>query len=100
MGELKISLNGVLAGTSKDDRVIVDGNDITHSVRGLEYSADVGMMPRLKVDLAMFDVTRIESEHTEVLLSGATIQLLIDAGWTPPDGDPARFELPRVEAEP
>jgi len=64
--------------------VKVDGHDISGAVRAFDFSAGVGHMPRVTLDLGVYDATRMESKRTEVVMGSATRDLLIDAGWQPP----------------
>lgn len=68
-------------------KVAIDGTDIASQVRSLRFSAEVGCRPILSLELAVFDadVTDLRSEDAKVVLGQGTADLLIAAGWTPPD---------------
>lgn len=66
-------------------RVVVNGMDISSTVRGLKWESEVGSVPRMTLDLRLFDVTTVGSPETEIFLPTETRDALIALGWTPPD---------------
>ena len=66
-------------------RVVVNGMDISSAVRGLRWESEVGSVPRMTLDLHLFDVTTVGSPETEIVVPIATRDTLIALGWTPPD---------------
>lgn len=75
-----------------DGSVKVGGHDISDSIHAFTVDATAGHRPRVTLELSVHNVTRIESEHTEVVMSSATRDLLIAAGWQPP-ADPDAVNL-------
>ncbi|WP_282686318.1 MULTISPECIES: hypothetical protein [unclassified Streptomyces] len=74
-----INLNGP-TGT-----VLVNGQDISHCVRGLTLTADVGRdVPALELDLVVYEATVEGKAH--VSIPPSTADVLTALGWTPPDG--------------
>ena len=65
-------------------RVSIDGHDISKAVRSITFHGDVGMYPRVTLDLHIHDVTTVSSQDTELLIPDATMDALIALGWTPP----------------
>jgi hypothetical protein len=78
---LVVELDGAGRG-----RVLVDGDDISDAVRGVEVRAEEGGPTSATLDLTVLDATRIESARTEVVMAGRVRDLLLAAGWTPPEG--------------
>lgn len=66
-------------------KVIVGGKEITSAVRRVTIDASVGSLPRVEVELGAYEATRLEAERAEVHLSPATRDLLLAAGWGPPE---------------
>lgn len=64
--------------------VKVGGHDISPAIRSFTVDATAGHWPNVTLELAVYDVTRIESEHTELAMSPVTHDLLVAAGWQPP----------------
>lgn len=70
-------------------RISIEGEPIK-GVRGLTYRAAMDEMPSLELELAIHDVTTLNSKDTEIYLPDSTVATLIALGWTPPqvtDGD-------------
>lgn len=65
--------------------VELDGLDIAPCVLGMELSFRGGDLPTARLDLALFDVTPVDSEDVVVLLDDRTRDLLVSLGWTPPE---------------
>lgn len=65
-------------------RIVLDGHDVSGAVRGFQITAGVGDITRLVLDLNVLDVTRLDSEQTEIMIPDATRDALIALGWTPP----------------
>ncbi|MEV4705050.1 hypothetical protein [Actinoplanes sp. NPDC049316] len=64
--------------------VKVDGHDLAAVIRGFDFSTHVGEFPRVVLDLAVHDGTRIAAQNVEVVMTARTHELLVAAGWTPP----------------
>lgn len=62
------------------------GGEPIRGVRALTYRASMHEMPSLELELAVHDVTRLNSKDTEILLPDETVKALIALGWTPPEG--------------
>jgi hypothetical protein len=71
-------------------KVLVGDADVSGMVRSFDFSAGVGQMPTLHLDLGVHDATRIEAVGVEVAMTGRTRDLIIAAGWLPPEAR-ARF---------
>lgn len=65
-------------------RVILDGTDVSGAVRRLTVRAKAGRPSDIELDLSVVDVTRIDSDHAQVLNPPATRDALVTLGWTPP----------------
>lgn len=65
--------------------VEIDGHDLANGIRSLRLDADAGSLPELHIDLAVIDVTEVESEQTRVVVPEATAEALRALGWTPPE---------------
>ena len=63
-------------------QVRIDGN-LLDCVRGFTLSADVDTVPRLELDLLMFEDTPLSGE-AEVIVPQSTHDALVALGWTPP----------------
>lgn len=71
-------------------RIVVNGHDITESVRSYRLRQSVGELPTMTVELALPDVESIVehpavAEHAQVLIDGETRAALVALGWTPPE---------------
>lgn len=64
--------------------VKVNGQDLSTVIRGFDFSAEVGELPRVVLDLAVHDASRIEAQNVEVIMTTRVHDLLVAAGWTPP----------------
>lgn len=67
-----------------DRQIILDGQDITGAVRRVSVETDGLLPPQVWLDLNIHEVTRLDSEHAEVLIPGNVVETLIALGWTPP----------------
>ncbi|MGW4663218.1 hypothetical protein [Streptosporangium sandarakinum] len=65
-------------------QVVVDGQDISDAVNSLTLRVEGGVLPVVDVELAMVEVTRIDSEDAELYIPLTTRDALIALGWTPP----------------
>ncbi|MER5916971.1 hypothetical protein ABT124_43135 [Streptomyces sp. NPDC001982] len=77
--------------TNGKGAVILDGNNISHSIRSLNLQATAGQPPRVilePVDLEpVVHTADVTAAETVVTIPDATAQLLITLGWTPPADD-------------
>lgn len=71
----------LLAGGSAE--VEVDGHRIEDAVAGLRLDAEANCLPRLHLDLHLFDVD-VEGA-VSILVPERTRRALIALGWTPPE---------------
>ncbi|WP_406462975.1 hypothetical protein OHB07_16200 [Streptomyces sp. NBC_00111] len=62
--------------------ILVNGRDISHCVRGLTFTADVGSKPALDLDLVLDEVT-VDGQAL-VSVPSHTADVLTSLGWTPP----------------
>ncbi len=69
------------------DECVINGVDVRNAVRGLTYRYETGYVPTLTLDLPIVDATEMGSDGVKVVMPAATRDLLIAAGWTPPEGD-------------
>lgn len=78
-----------LTGTS--GRLLLNGDDLTHSVQSFTLTAGNNELPRLSIEALVFTGhARGGGVIVEVELSDEVRRLLILEGWTPPastDGD-------------
>lgn len=82
-----------------DATINVAGRDVAAAVRSFTFYAGVNQRPRVELELACSDATRLASEHTEVVMLPATHDLLVDAGWRPPK-EHTQPETERAAAQP
>lgn len=85
MSKVEITLR-----TNGTGSCVVDGNDVSNAIAGLEISSRVGRTARLTLDLPVLE-TYVTGEM-DVMIPDRTVDLLMAAGWTPPDR-PALVEL-------
>lgn len=81
---------------SHRDRVVLDGLDISRYVRGVEVVAEVGEPTVVRLDVVAALVADAAST-VEVALGARA--LLLDLGWTAPDGERAMLAHLAVEAQ-
>jgi hypothetical protein len=74
-------------------KVIVGDADIAPAVRSLNFDADASGLSRVTLELAVFDATQIESAKTQVVMNDSTRDLLLAAGWLPPEARNQFVEL-------
>ncbi|OKJ52227.1 hypothetical protein AMK27_30785 [Streptomyces sp. CB02009] len=79
---VQIALDGAGRGTVKVNHV-----DISRSVRGLTLRAEVDELPRIELELLVFDVAT-HAEVAKVYIPEETEAALIALGWDPPVGHP------------
>jgi hypothetical protein len=92
---IRITANGPY-----DQAVHLDGCDISHTVHEANVSFAAGTIPTVNLDLAVMGGTTIEAK-AEVYMSQRTQNLLIAAGWIPPEGKAfGELELPTAPVEP
>lgn len=85
----RISLDAIGCGT-----VEIDGHDVSHTVRGLTLTSEVGCVPQLVLDLATH-TSEIDGQ-AHVHIPADTAAALVDLGWTPPDdGQPVDLTDPK-----
>lgn len=86
-----------IKGAGYDGHILINGHDVTHQTRSVTIKSAVGEVTQVTLDLVVLDSTRIQSDHTEVFIPADTAELLVKAGWTPPDaGNPARLNIPEA----
>lgn len=62
--------------------IVVNGTDLARGCRAFTLSAEVGEVPRLELDLAVFEVAAVGEVKT--LIPDSTHETLVALGWTPP----------------
>ncbi|MFJ5888093.1 hypothetical protein [Streptomyces californicus] len=80
--------------------VLIDGQDISHCVRGVTFTGDVRTTPCLELDLVLEELQH--DGRAQVYLPARVAELLTALGWTPPaDYDPAAdlHPLPELQSE-
>lgn len=83
-GELRISGSGLPGGT----KVELDGQDVSNSLTGLTFRIGLESRPTAVLDIVLRDLS-VAVENPGLVVPGATRELLIQLGWTPPEGDGA-----------
>lgn len=78
---------GAVAGVSKDDRIEINGHDITTAVRRVTLAAEVGELTTLTLDLGATKGVVFDGK-VNVHLDEAARYALLALGWTPPPGEP------------
>lgn len=69
------------------EKLVIDGQDITHSVYGFTLTADARTRTqRLVLDVAAPETTKFGSPHVTVLVDDSVLRILERAGWAPPPG--------------
>jgi hypothetical protein len=66
--------------------VEVGGRDISDGLRGVAVSFEADALPRVALDLLVFEVTEMCIEEAEVIVPESTSRALVALGWTPPPG--------------
>lgn len=74
-------------GTNRGTTIHVDDKDITRGVQRYSFTGEIGEINTLDLEMAVLDVSRIQSEEAEVLIPETTREALIHLGWTPPEDD-------------
>lgn len=78
-----IALRVTPGGTN--DKIVIDGRDVSRACRGYTLRAEVGCLPELTLDLVVIRPGDIDGE-AEVIVPGETATALVALGWTPPPG--------------
>ncbi|MFS0697797.1 hypothetical protein [Streptomyces nitrosporeus] len=85
--------------SDSEGTVLIDGQDISHCVRGITFTGDVRTAPRLELDLVLEEIQH--DGRAQVYLPARVAELLTALGWTPPaDHDPATDLHPLPELQP
>jgi hypothetical protein len=79
-GELKLAA----VGSDRSNSVLLDGVDITRSLRGLTVRTGVDELTTLHLDLALVDGAVISAEFGYIAVPDEVGRLLVRLGWTPP----------------
>jgi hypothetical protein len=66
--------------------VEVGGRDISQGLRGVAVSFEADELPRVALDLLVFEVEEMSIEAAEVIVPEETSRVLVALGWTPPVG--------------
>jgi hypothetical protein len=66
-------------------RILLDGQDVSHGVRGVTLNHTIGHMPELEIDVVALDASTMEGE-ARIIIPEATAAVLKAIGWTPPEG--------------
>lgn len=83
-GELRISGSGLPGGT----KVELDGQDVSSTLTGLTFRIGLDDLPTAVLDVVLWDLSTTV-ENPKVVVPEATHKLLVQLGWTPPEGDGA-----------
>ena len=78
--KIKIWADGANGG------VELDGEDISKTVRGLDFSMQVGSLPEITLDLVVVEL-EADAGKVRVHITPDVRDLLIAAGWKSPKGD-------------
>lgn len=65
-----------------DQKVTLDGEDISRFVRAVSIDADVSNAPSVRLDLAVFEIE--SATEAKIHIAPGTEDLLARLGWTPP----------------
>ena len=76
--KFELTAEGIIGGS-----VVIDGLDVSSSVRAYDLHAEVGKIPVLVLDLLPFD--RSVSGQAHVRVPDKTRAVLVQLGWTPPE---------------
>jgi DNA polymerase III sliding clamp (beta) subunit (PCNA family) len=66
--------------------VEVGGRNISQALRGVAVSFEADQLPRVALDLLVFEVEEMSIETAEVIVPEDTARALVALGWTPPPG--------------
>jgi hypothetical protein len=86
MKQVEIRFGGVLGGTHNDDKIVVDGHDISKGINEITVHGKVGDLTTVEIDAPLVDITTFDGE-AKVYIHPATVESLIALGWTPPADD-------------
>lgn len=67
--------------------VRLDGVEIQDALRGLTLTMGAGDFTQATLELNVVEVTQFAGDGVQVFIPGAARDLLISAGWKPPEGD-------------
>jgi hypothetical protein len=98
----QVELNFSGNGRSINDRIVIDGQDLSRHIVGVKLYARVGHVPQLVLDLLVTNKSAATAADADVHMEPDLAALLIKAGWTPPPGsltllDTARGPKPTEE---
>lgn len=68
-----------------DQKVELDGADISRLVRSVSIDAEAGVIPSVRLELAVFEVESVA--EGKIHIASGTEDLLVRLGWTPPAED-------------
>jgi hypothetical protein len=71
-------------GVPGDKKVLLDGQDISHAIRGFTYRTDYNSLPGIELELIIFDAATHATE-VQVIIPDAARELLESLGWRPPE---------------
>ena len=69
-----------------DQRVELEGEDISRLVRSVSIEAEAGHLPTVTLELAVFEIETAAGD-AKIHLAQGTAELLERFGWTPPAGE-------------
>lgn len=76
----------IIAAATGGGRIVLDGVDVSTSVRAFDLHATAGRRPRLTLDVDVRHPAHIALADADVVVSPATAAVLDQLGWTPPGG--------------
>lgn len=68
--------------------VLLDGQNVAPALAGITLRLGVEAPPTAVLDVLIGEVST-EVGHTQIVIPGETHRLLVQLGWTPPEGDGA-----------
>lgn len=75
-------------GESKGTKVRLGGEDIANDLTGLTLRMVPGELPTVVLDVFICDLSA-DLDDVRAVVSEETHKLLVQLGWTPPEGDGA-----------
>lgn len=70
-------------GGPGDNKVIIDGHDVTNDIVSLQVKADASSLPTMTLEHAMVPVW-IEGLDIKIEVGHSTWDMLVSLGWSPP----------------
>lgn len=83
-GKLRLTGSGLPGGT----RVELDGVDVASSLTGMSLSIGLDDKPQAVLDVVLYELDT-NLDGVQFVVPPKTREVLIQLGWTPPEGDGA-----------